>query len=169
MREKCFWKFFNAIQAISVSKDTFYSDREVTLRFMSAMDSIAKVTGKAVATAFDLSCFKTACDLGGEDEYRLVLWTKPFFIIYFMLIYLSLQDVPVPWPMSLLKPSQACAWQCLTCRLWLKCVNISVLLTQRTGCHSWQASVILSQYETRSAVKSYVENFQSCHCNRWLL
>uniref|UniRef100_A0A3B4AFN0 Acetylserotonin O-methyltransferase n=1 Tax=Periophthalmus magnuspinnatus TaxID=409849 RepID=A0A3B4AFN0_9GOBI len=35
------------------------------LRFMNAMHSIAKVTGKAVATAFDLSTYKTACDLGG--------------------------------------------------------------------------------------------------------
>uniref|UniRef100_H3BYB2 Acetylserotonin O-methyltransferase-like n=1 Tax=Tetraodon nigroviridis TaxID=99883 RepID=H3BYB2_TETNG len=52
-------------KANDLFQDTFYSDREVTLRFMSAMDSIAKVTGKAVATAFDLSCFKTACDLGG--------------------------------------------------------------------------------------------------------
>ncbi|KAM6979287.1 putative bifunctional dTTP/UTP pyrophosphatase/methyltransferase protein isoform 1-T1 [Tautogolabrus adspersus] len=46
-------------------QDTVYYDREVKLRFMTAMHSIAKVTGKAVATAFDLSSFKTACDLGG--------------------------------------------------------------------------------------------------------
>lgn len=39
---------------------------------MSAMHSIAKVTGKAVATAFDLSRFKTACDLGGEGAAYLV-------------------------------------------------------------------------------------------------
>ncbi|XP_060909164.1 probable bifunctional dTTP/UTP pyrophosphatase/methyltransferase protein isoform X2 [Labrus mixtus] len=46
-------------------QDTVYYDREVKLRFMKAMHSIAKVTGKAVATAFDLSSFKTACDVGG--------------------------------------------------------------------------------------------------------
>ncbi|KAM7407082.1 hypothetical protein PAMA_003012 [Pampus argenteus] len=48
-----------------IFQDTFYSSEEVKLRFMNAMHSIAKVTGKAVATAFDLSSFKTACDLGG--------------------------------------------------------------------------------------------------------
>nr|XP_020489572.1 probable bifunctional dTTP/UTP pyrophosphatase/methyltransferase protein isoform X2 [Labrus bergylta] len=46
-------------------QDTVYYDREVKLRFMKAMHSIAKVTGKAVATAFDLSSFKTVCDIGG--------------------------------------------------------------------------------------------------------
>lgn len=49
-------------------KDTFYNNQEVKLRFMNAMHSIAKVTGKAVATAFDLSSFKTVCDLGGEER-----------------------------------------------------------------------------------------------------
>lgn len=34
---------------------------------MNAMHSIAKVTGAAVAKAFDLSSYKTACDLGGES------------------------------------------------------------------------------------------------------
>jgi hypothetical protein len=33
---------------------------------MKAMHSIAKVSGRDVATAFDLSKYKTACDLGGE-------------------------------------------------------------------------------------------------------
>lgn len=47
-----------------------YNSQEVKLRFMAAMHSIAKVTGKAVATAFDLSRFKTACDLGGEQRSR---------------------------------------------------------------------------------------------------
>lgn len=51
-------------------QDTVYNSDEVKLRFMNAMHSIAKVTGKAVATAFDLSRFKTACDLGGEDRTR---------------------------------------------------------------------------------------------------
>uniref|UniRef100_A0A8C4ZTL6 Acetylserotonin O-methyltransferase-like n=1 Tax=Gadus morhua TaxID=8049 RepID=A0A8C4ZTL6_GADMO len=35
------------------------------LRFMKAMHGIAEVAGPAVITAFDLSRFKTACDLGG--------------------------------------------------------------------------------------------------------
>lgn len=49
-------------------QDTFYSNQEIKLRFMNAMHSIAKVTGKTIATAFDLSRFKTACDLGGKDS-----------------------------------------------------------------------------------------------------
>lgn len=68
MKEKCFCESFNAVWGVWVSKDTVYNDQDVKLRFMSAMHSIAKVTGKAVATAFDLSRFKTACDLGGEDR-----------------------------------------------------------------------------------------------------
>lgn len=32
---------------------------------MDAMHSIARVAGKDVATAFDLSSYKTACDIGG--------------------------------------------------------------------------------------------------------
>ncbi|XP_071782448.1 putative bifunctional dTTP/UTP pyrophosphatase/methyltransferase protein isoform X1 [Centroberyx gerrardi] len=46
-------------------QDAYYNRHEVKLRFMNAMHSIAKATGRAVATAFDLSSFKTACDLGG--------------------------------------------------------------------------------------------------------
>ncbi|XP_036396353.1 probable bifunctional dTTP/UTP pyrophosphatase/methyltransferase protein [Megalops cyprinoides] len=46
-------------------QDSYYSSKEVKLRFMNAMHSIAKVTGRDVAAAFDLSQFKTACDLGG--------------------------------------------------------------------------------------------------------
>uniref|UniRef100_A0A8C5A687 Acetylserotonin O-methyltransferase-like n=1 Tax=Gadus morhua TaxID=8049 RepID=A0A8C5A687_GADMO len=42
-----------------------YSDDERKLRFMKAMHGIAEVAGPAVITAFDLSRFKTACDLGG--------------------------------------------------------------------------------------------------------
>ncbi|KAM8854725.1 putative bifunctional dTTP/UTP pyrophosphatase/methyltransferase protein isoform 1-T3 [Spinachia spinachia] len=59
-REKLFGK---------TSKDTFQdtssNSQEVKLRFLDAMHSIAEVTGQAVVTAFDLSRFKTACDLGG--------------------------------------------------------------------------------------------------------
>lgn len=57
-------------------QDTFYNSQEVKLRFMSAMHSIAKVTGKAVATAFDLSSFKTACDLGGCTGAMAYEFTK---------------------------------------------------------------------------------------------
>ncbi|XP_061143439.1 probable bifunctional dTTP/UTP pyrophosphatase/methyltransferase protein isoform X2 [Syngnathus typhle] len=46
-------------------QDSIYRSQEVRLRFMKAMHCIAQVTGKAVATAFDLSAFKSACDLGG--------------------------------------------------------------------------------------------------------
>uniref|UniRef100_A0A8C5EH16 Acetylserotonin O-methyltransferase-like n=1 Tax=Gouania willdenowi TaxID=441366 RepID=A0A8C5EH16_GOUWI len=48
-----------------LSQKTCSNSREVKRRFMNAMDSIAKVTGKTIATAFDLSAYKTACDLGG--------------------------------------------------------------------------------------------------------
>ncbi|XP_044073424.1 probable bifunctional dTTP/UTP pyrophosphatase/methyltransferase protein isoform X1 [Siniperca chuatsi] len=57
-------------------QDTFYNSQEVKLRFMNAMHSIAKVTGKAVATAFDLSSFKTACDLGGCTGAMAYEFTK---------------------------------------------------------------------------------------------
>ncbi|XP_052004224.1 probable bifunctional dTTP/UTP pyrophosphatase/methyltransferase protein isoform X1 [Xyrauchen texanus] len=48
-----------------VFQDAYYSKDEVKMRFMNAMHSIARVTGKDVATAFDLSPYKTACDIGG--------------------------------------------------------------------------------------------------------
>uniref|UniRef100_A0A8C1FAY4 Acetylserotonin O-methyltransferase-like n=1 Tax=Cyprinus carpio carpio TaxID=630221 RepID=A0A8C1FAY4_CYPCA len=49
-----------------VFQDAYYSKDEVKIRFMDAMHSIARVTGKDVATAFDLSPYKTACDIGGD-------------------------------------------------------------------------------------------------------
>ncbi|XP_072300981.1 probable bifunctional dTTP/UTP pyrophosphatase/methyltransferase protein [Eucyclogobius newberryi] len=52
-------------KAQDLFQDTYYDSQALKLRFMNAMHSIAKVTGKAVATAFDLSTYKTACDLGG--------------------------------------------------------------------------------------------------------
>lgn len=58
-REKLFGK---------TSKDTSSNSQEVKLRFLDAMHSIAKVTAPAVATAFDLSGFKSACDLGGKHK-----------------------------------------------------------------------------------------------------
>ncbi|KAJ0070212.1 hypothetical protein NL108_002531, partial [Boleophthalmus pectinirostris] len=52
-------------EAQDLFQDTYYDSQALKLRFMNAMHSIAKVTGKAVATAFDLSTYKLACDLGG--------------------------------------------------------------------------------------------------------
>ncbi|XP_056611204.1 probable bifunctional dTTP/UTP pyrophosphatase/methyltransferase protein isoform X1 [Triplophysa dalaica] len=46
-------------------QDVYYSQDDVKMRFMKAMHSIVKVTGKDVAMAFDLSSFETACDIGG--------------------------------------------------------------------------------------------------------
>ncbi|XP_075561592.1 putative bifunctional dTTP/UTP pyrophosphatase/methyltransferase protein isoform X5 [Pelecanus crispus] len=43
----------------------YYHSQEVKQRFMAAMHSIAHLTARDVATAFDLSQFKCACDLGG--------------------------------------------------------------------------------------------------------
>uniref|UniRef100_A0A3B4U501 Acetylserotonin O-methyltransferase-like n=1 Tax=Seriola dumerili TaxID=41447 RepID=A0A3B4U501_SERDU len=59
-----------------VFQDAYYNSQEVKLRFMNAMHSIAKVTGKAVATAFDLSRYKTACDLGGCTGAMAYEFTK---------------------------------------------------------------------------------------------
>ncbi|XP_067370924.1 probable bifunctional dTTP/UTP pyrophosphatase/methyltransferase protein isoform X1 [Channa argus] len=58
--EKAFGK-----KSDDVFQDTYCNSQEVKLRFMRAMHSIAEVTGAAVASAFDLSGYKTACDLGG--------------------------------------------------------------------------------------------------------
>ncbi|XP_050188692.1 probable bifunctional dTTP/UTP pyrophosphatase/methyltransferase protein isoform X3 [Myiozetetes cayanensis] len=43
----------------------YYHSQEGKQRFMAAMHSIARLTARDVATAFDLSRFKSACDLGG--------------------------------------------------------------------------------------------------------
>ncbi|NWU96505.1 ASML protein, partial [Upupa epops] len=43
----------------------YYHNQEVKQRFMAAMHSIARLTARDVATAFDLSQFKSACDIGG--------------------------------------------------------------------------------------------------------
>ncbi|XP_040005160.1 probable bifunctional dTTP/UTP pyrophosphatase/methyltransferase protein isoform X1 [Xiphias gladius] len=69
--EKAFGK-----KSEDVFQDTYYNSQEMKLRFMNAMNSIAKVTGKAVATAFDLSSFKTACDLGGCTGAMAYEFTK---------------------------------------------------------------------------------------------
>ncbi|KAF4108894.1 probable bifunctional dTTP/UTP pyrophosphatase/methyltransferase protein [Onychostoma macrolepis] len=59
-----------------VFQDAYYSKDEVKIRFMDAMHSIAKVTGKDVATAFDLSPYKTACDIGGCTGAMAYEFTK---------------------------------------------------------------------------------------------
>lgn len=92
MGGKNIWKYFTVLFLCSFLsfvvflKDTYYNSKEVKLRFMNAMHSIAKVTGKAVATAFDLSKFKTACDIGGKERTKryesVFLANKPFFFIY---------------------------------------------------------------------------------------
>ncbi|KAK5607377.1 hypothetical protein CRENBAI_024778 [Crenichthys baileyi] len=48
-----------------MSEDSFCNSREAKLRFMHAMHSSAKVAATDVATAFDISSYKTACDVGG--------------------------------------------------------------------------------------------------------
>uniref|UniRef100_A0A8D3CLU8 Acetylserotonin O-methyltransferase-like n=1 Tax=Scophthalmus maximus TaxID=52904 RepID=A0A8D3CLU8_SCOMX len=50
--------------------------QEIKLRFLNAMHSIARVTGKDVATAFDLSTYKTACDVGGCTGAMAYEFTK---------------------------------------------------------------------------------------------
>nr|XP_019956329.1 PREDICTED: N-acetylserotonin O-methyltransferase-like protein isoform X2 [Paralichthys olivaceus] len=69
--EKAFGKKTN-----DLFQDNYYNSEEKKLRFMRAMHSIAKVTGKDVATAFDLSTFKTACDLGGCTGAMAYEFTK---------------------------------------------------------------------------------------------
>ncbi|MCJ8732504.1 hypothetical protein PDJAM_G00212210 [Pangasius djambal] len=60
----------------NVFQDVYFKKDEVMLRFMNAMHSIAKVTGRDVATAFDLSHFRTACDVGGCTGAMAYEFTK---------------------------------------------------------------------------------------------
>lgn len=46
-------------------QDAYYRSPEMQLRFMQAMHGVAKLTARQVATAFDLSRFSSACDVGG--------------------------------------------------------------------------------------------------------
>uniref|UniRef100_G3TVX3 Acetylserotonin O-methyltransferase n=1 Tax=Loxodonta africana TaxID=9785 RepID=G3TVX3_LOXAF len=46
-------------------KDSFYPSKEAQLQFTRAMHDLTKLGAHAVATAFDLSGFTSACDLGG--------------------------------------------------------------------------------------------------------
>ncbi|KAM6140651.1 putative bifunctional dTTP/UTP pyrophosphatase/methyltransferase protein isoform 4-T4 [Pterocles gutturalis] len=57
-------KILELMDGFRASKD-YYHSQEVKQRFMAAMHSIAHLTARDVATAFDLSKFKSACDLGG--------------------------------------------------------------------------------------------------------
>nr|XP_055124350.1 probable bifunctional dTTP/UTP pyrophosphatase/methyltransferase protein isoform X2 [Symphalangus syndactylus] len=52
-------------------QDVHYQSPETRLRFMQAMHGMAKLTARQVATAFDLSCFSSACDVGAgrRKEY----------------------------------------------------------------------------------------------------
>ncbi|XP_043849202.1 probable bifunctional dTTP/UTP pyrophosphatase/methyltransferase protein isoform X1 [Dromiciops gliroides] len=52
-------------KAQDLFQDSYYHSMETKLRFMNAMHSIIKLTARDVATAFDLSRFRSACDLGG--------------------------------------------------------------------------------------------------------
>ncbi|KAI4886079.1 hypothetical protein NFI96_030133 [Prochilodus magdalenae] len=58
--------------------DGYFKKDDVKMRFMNAMHSIAKVTGKDVAKAFDLSGFKTACDVGGCTGAMAYEFTKAY-------------------------------------------------------------------------------------------
>ncbi|KAL0588217.1 putative bifunctional dTTP/UTP pyrophosphatase/methyltransferase protein [Plecturocebus cupreus] len=51
--------------AEDVFQDVFYRNPETRLPFMQAMHGLAKLTARHVATAFDLSGFSSACDVGG--------------------------------------------------------------------------------------------------------
>ncbi|XP_036167015.1 probable bifunctional dTTP/UTP pyrophosphatase/methyltransferase protein [Myotis myotis] len=49
----------------SLFQDRFYQSQDRKLQFLRAMHSLSKLTARQVATAFDLSRFTSACDLGG--------------------------------------------------------------------------------------------------------
>ncbi|MGH0151458.1 UNVERIFIED_CONTAM: hypothetical protein FKN15_057955 [Acipenser sinensis] len=53
------------LDGFKASKDAYCNKKDVRLCFMNAMHSIARATGRDVAAVFDLSRFKTACDVGG--------------------------------------------------------------------------------------------------------
>ncbi|KAM9042939.1 LOW QUALITY PROTEIN: putative bifunctional dTTP/UTP pyrophosphatase/methyltransferase protein [Megaptera novaeangliae] len=50
---------------VTEEEEHLSQSREMTLQFMRAMHSLSKLTAHHVATAFDLSRFTSACDLGG--------------------------------------------------------------------------------------------------------
>lgn len=47
------------------SRPILFQSKHKTLQFMRAMHGFAMLTARQVATAFDLSQFTSACDLGG--------------------------------------------------------------------------------------------------------
>ncbi|KAK3543861.1 hypothetical protein QTP70_030054 [Hemibagrus guttatus] len=69
--EKAFGKKYE-----NVFQDVYFKKDEMVMRFMNGMHSIAKVTGRDVATAFDLSLFETACDVGGCTGAMAYEFTK---------------------------------------------------------------------------------------------
>ncbi|XP_039600694.1 probable bifunctional dTTP/UTP pyrophosphatase/methyltransferase protein isoform X2 [Polypterus senegalus] len=46
-------------------QDACYNNKEFQLCFMNSIHCIARVTGRDIAAVFDLSQFRTACDIGG--------------------------------------------------------------------------------------------------------
>ncbi|XP_053435657.1 probable bifunctional dTTP/UTP pyrophosphatase/methyltransferase protein isoform X2 [Nycticebus coucang] len=67
------WNLFTRLEvairegkkAEDLSQDTSLQTREEKLQFLGAMHSLTKLTARHVVTAFDLSQFASACDLGG--------------------------------------------------------------------------------------------------------
>lgn len=58
-------------------QDSFYRNKEKKLQFMRAMHGLINVAARQAATAFDLSRFSSACDLGGEDSPPGIGATSP--------------------------------------------------------------------------------------------
>uniref|UniRef100_A0AAQ5YX40 Acetylserotonin O-methyltransferase-like n=1 Tax=Amphiprion ocellaris TaxID=80972 RepID=A0AAQ5YX40_AMPOC len=75
------WPLFSHLESAveeghSQREKVVSNNQEAKLRFMNAMHCVAKVAGKSVATAFDLSRYKTACDLGGCTGAMACEFTK---------------------------------------------------------------------------------------------
>lgn len=102
-----FYRCYFSFPSVIYLKDTYYNSQEVKLRFMNAMHSVAKVAGAAVAKAFDLSGYKTACDLGGEGTMHIRLLLCSLIFKHLPLLFSS-KDALVPWPTSLLKLTLDC-------------------------------------------------------------
>lgn len=80
--------------AILKKKFVYYQGPEFQERFMRAMHCMLKITARDIATAFDLSKYSTACDLGGMF-YVLSLYHSGFscsrlYIIYMIAVMLLL-------------------------------------------------------------------------------
>uniref|UniRef100_A0A672PRN6 Acetylserotonin O-methyltransferase-like n=1 Tax=Sinocyclocheilus grahami TaxID=75366 RepID=A0A672PRN6_SINGR len=70
------WIFNSPPERQPRDSDAYYTKDEVKIRFMDAMHSIARLTGKDVATAFDLSPYNMACDNGGCTGAMAYEFTK---------------------------------------------------------------------------------------------